>query len=121
MRPEAVQTPIKIFLTMLDADRPLRPADISQLTGLSRQVISYHVPNMVKDGLVVPLEINGQNYFSVQMVFLNNALFKKLSDGIMPIIRVIGDNVSYEYTDNGKEDVIRNCLIAYIVAITRKL
>jgi len=121
MKVDSVQKQLKIFLTMLDADKPLRLTEISNLCRMSPQLTKYHIPNMVKDGLIVPIDIDGERYYSVQLVFLNTSLFDKLSTKIVPIIKIIADNVSYEYSEGSKEDVIRNCLISYIIAVSRHL
>lgn len=119
MKADSAQKQLKIFLTMLDADKPLRLTEISDHCKMSPQLVKYHLPNMVKDGLIVPIDIDGEKYYSVQLVFLNTALFDKLSSKIIPVVKIIADNVSYEYAEGDKEDVIRNCLVAYIIGISR--
>lgn len=109
-----------IFFSMLTADCPLKLTEISERSGLSIQLVHHHLPNMIKSGLIVPVSLDEQVYYSVQMVFLNDGLFKKLSKAIIPVIKIISENISYEFCDD-KEEGIRNCLIMYVMAITREI
>jgi len=117
----SVNTQLKIFLAMLNADRPMRMVDISDETGISIQLVYHHIPNMVKDGIVLPVDIEGEKHYMVQEVFLNDDVFKMLSEFMLPVIKYIGNNLSYEYTDLEHQDVIRNNLMLYIIATSRKL
>jgi len=119
MRPEAIHKTLQIFFALLDAGEPLRLSEIERATKFSHQLLGHHLPNMIKDGLIVPLDIDGEKYYTVQFVFLNTTLFTKLSEAIIPIVRIVGENISYEYADGEKQDIIRNCLITFVIAASR--
>ena len=110
----------KIFLLLLDADKALRMADIVDGTGLSKQLVSCHITLMIKDGVIIPVDIKGVRYYSVQMIFLNDALFNKLLDTIVPVVKLVSSSLVYEHTDTGRESVIRNNLVALLAAVSRK-
>ena len=116
-----VQTQFKIFLYLLDCDRPLRASEISDGTGLSGQLVHHHLPNMVKDGLILPVDIEGEKHYTVQAVFLKDDVFKMLSEFMLPVVKYIGNNLSYEHTDLERQDVIRNNLMVYIIATSRRV
>jgi DNA-binding transcriptional regulator GbsR (MarR family) len=121
MKADNKQAQSKIFLLLLDADKPLRMADIVEGTSLSKQLVSYHITLMIKDGVIIPVDIEGVRYFTVQMIFLNDALFKKLLDSITPVAKLVASSLVYEHTDKGRESVIRNNLIAFLAAVSRKV
>jgi hypothetical protein len=115
------ETPLKIFLAVLDADKALREADIVKATGLPKQLVSYHIPLMVKDGLLVPVDIKKIRYYAVQMIFLNDDLFNKLLDSIVPVVKLVASSLVYEHTENDRESVIRNNMIAFLSTVSRKV
>ena len=119
MKLTSAQTQLKLFLSLFDGDRPMRLSEISEVSGESPQLVKYHLPKMIRDGIIVPLDIDGEKYYSVQFVFLNTVLFEKLSEKIIPVVKTIAENVSYEHTKEDKESVIRNSLLCLIMAISR--
>ena len=111
----------KIFLLLLDADKPLRMSDIVDGTGLSKQLVSYHINAMILEGVIIPVDIQDIRYYTVQMIFLNDALFKKLLDSISPVAKLVASSLVYEHTDTSRETVIKNNLVAFLAALSRKV
>ena len=126
MSQDSVQTQLKIFLFMLDADKPLRMTEISDGTGYSTPLLCYHIPKMIKNGLLVPVDLEGnipgqmEKFYTIQMVFLNDALIEKLTKAFLPVVKIVGSNLVYEHTENGREGVIFNNLVAFLATISRK-
>lgn len=124
MSKNGLETHLKIFLAILDADKPLRMSEIEEATGISSAHLAKCLPKAIEEGLLVPFDVeDGKDKYrcyGLQRVFADDFIFNKFLSSIAPIARQVGMNVTYEFTKKKRVEVIRNNMIAFLSAVSRK-
>lgn len=101
------EIPLRIVLACVYADKPLSATKIARETNLPRQIISYHLPRLVGDGLLLPVEQGRTLLYSPQHFFVDEKVFSKITKLMEPVIEKVSDNLIVTNKEEG-ERVLRN-------------
>jgi DNA-binding transcriptional ArsR family regulator len=78
----------RIIAVFLNLKRPLRIADISKSTFISRPLIEYHLKSLMEDGIV---KISEEKLYILSDVFYDDTLLDGLEDALAPLAVAIAD------------------------------
>jgi predicted transcriptional regulator len=105
-------TRYEIFKTLVTGNRMMTLSEISKKMKMDQQRISYHLPQLVKSGLILK---DGYNYFP-QPIFLDEKLHALCAEKLSEIIAGFSDTDTTIVVgdDQIKEEVVIGCLYAFI-------
>lgn len=109
-------TPLKIMITLVYAGKPLTLTDLSDHVGIDRQLIKYHIPKLIKNGLLLKVQDNGTTYYSPQQVFIDKKLQDQLSSAFTPVMEIIAKNLIIT-EDIDPEEALKNNIVLEISVI----
>lgn len=99
---------LKILRTLLRANRPLNLGALSREVGAPRQKVSYHLPALVAEGVILPLD---GGLYVPQKLFRD----KRMLDLIEPLIYFVIGNIDASDAEDFEEAVAT--VLAYFFAI----
>ena len=113
------EIPLRIVLTCVYADKPLSVTQIARKANLPRQIISYHLPRLVGDGLLLPVEQGRTLLYSPQPIFIDEKIFQQITKLMEPMIKKVSENLIV--TDkNDAERVLRNNSFLLLTILARE-
>ena len=112
MAGEDTDTRYKIFKTLVSSNKMMTLSEISKRVKMDQQRVSYHLPKLVKSGLIVK---DGYNYFP-QPIFLDEKLHALCAEKLSEIVEGFSDadKTVIVGDDQEKEDIVIECLYALI-------
>lgn len=108
MLPRGTETQLSILYTVLRADKPLQLSDIADQAGMAKQKVHYHIPALVKQGLLVPHDLDGARYYSLQPPFLREELFRAYMDEMRDLFHRLGNELIGDHVADLPEAVKNN-------------
>ena len=87
------EVPLRIVLACVYADKPLSVTQIARKANLPRQIISYHIPRLVGDGLLLPVEQGRTLLYSPQHFFIDDKIFQQVLKLMGPVIDKVSENL----------------------------
>lgn len=113
-------TPLMIMLELVYAAQPLTLSELSRQVGIDRQLVRYHIPRLLKEGLLLEVGHDKIKRYSPQPIFIDPALIEELKNTFTPIFSKIGGNLIFD-KDADVEQVLRNNLLLYMNMIENVL
>ena len=101
------EVPLRVVLACVYADKPLSVTQIARKANLPRQIISYHIPRLVGDGLLLPVEQGRTLLYSPQHFFVDDKVFSQITELMGPIIKKVSENLIVTNKEDA-ERVLRN-------------
>ena len=89
---------------MIEAGRPLRLYEISELSEMSKERVRNNLKAMVSKGSILMKEAISYKYYYPQLFFLDRDVLKILYDIILPFLKEVDKNSDYSQLgiDNGE-------------------
>ena len=103
----------KIIFTLINEGKPMRHNELARKSGLYPQLLKYHLPTLISLGLVLKLGMDGDTFYTPQMIFMNKEIDEKIQDKMGDAIKILANNLCFEQCEN-KERAIRACFIAWL-------
>ena len=107
-----LDTRYEIFKTMVSSKKMLTLSEISRRMKIDQQRISYHIPYLIRSGLIIK---DGYKYFP-QPIFLDQKLHALCADKLSDIVTGFSDADKSIVVGEGqvKEDIVIECLYTLI-------
>ena len=106
-----VDNRIKIAFYLYEAKKPLTLSEISDRTELSPQLVKHHLPIMVKEGILICGSMDGRKSYILQSFFYDDTVMDSIFASLVPIATFMDSKeLTTEYTDISKQQVILNCV-----------
>jgi DNA-binding IclR family transcriptional regulator len=87
---------LKIVFKMIFAPGPLTLTEIAKLCNIPRQLVNYHLPSLIDEGVVIEVTLNK---FKLQNHFYN---MEENVELLVPLIEKIADSIEGDYQDMSK-------------------
>lgn len=106
----------KIFFTLLNR-RPLNMSQIAKHAEISASLVYYHLPLMIKKGMVVRYE----NIYTLQPFFYDEDTLDKMFDQMEALVTFMASQIMASDEDDAWE-VVKNNLMCFLscIEISRK-
>lgn len=108
------EPPLRIMLTVIYANRPLTMTEIASKGNLPRQLVAYHLPRLIGDHLLLPIEPpqGRRNILYAPQPFLaDERIFKKIVKLIEPVIDAVSENLLILNKDEAEKALRNNMYI----------
>ena len=113
------EIPLRIVLTCVYADKPLSVTQIARKANLPRQIISYHIPRLVGDGLLLPVEQGRTLLYSPQHFFIDDKVFSRITKLMGPVIKRVSENLIVTNKED-TERILRNNFFLLLTVLARE-
>ncbi len=106
---EAFTSKIRIIEALRRAEKPLIAEHIAKRSRLSRQLVSYHLEQMVQWGMIVASSGEDKTFYQPQKAYLDEQLLEDLSAILIPYMRKMSKDMDLSQVKvSPSEAVIRN-------------
>jgi len=104
-------------MTMLRLENPVRPAEIASTSGLSPQLVDYHIRGLVTAGVVImiPDEDTGTRYYALQETFYDRTFMEGMARALLPVAQAVG--MSLEVSDEHDPVSVMKETVRYMVNV----
>lgn len=109
------EIPLRIVLAVVYADKPLSATKIARETNLPRQIISYHIPRLVGDGLLLPIEQGRTLLYSPQQFFIDDKIFSQITKLMGPVIDKVSENLIVPSKEDAERFLRNNMFVLLTV------
>jgi len=93
-------TKTKIVAGLYNIGQPSRQADLVRETGISPQLIDYHIKNLITKGVADIVEDDlGCKYYVLSSVFYDESLFEGLRDALYPLADAVAETIDVVETE----------------------
>lgn len=93
-------TKAKIVAGLYNIGQPSRQADLVRETGISPQLIDYHVKSLISKGVADIVEDEaGCKYYVLSNVFYDESLFEGLRDALYPLADAVAETIDVGQTE----------------------
>lgn len=108
---------LRIVMTMLRLENPVRPAEIASTSGLSPQLVDYHIRGLVTAGVVImiPDEDTGTRYYVLQETFYDRTFMEGMAQALLPVAQAVG--MSLEVSDEHDPVSVMKETVRYMVNV----
>ena len=106
-------TPLRIMMALIYANKPLTMAQLAREAKLDRQLVKYHIPRLIGSGLLLPVEEEGKLYYTTQPCFMDDKISNELAELFEPVIKKIADSIICVRDEDGGA-ILKNNLLLYI-------
>lgn len=108
---------LRIVMAMIRAENPIRPAEIASTSGLSPQLIDYHIKGLTASGVVVviPDEGTGARYYALQETFYDRTFMEGMAQALLPVAQTI--STSLEISDEHDPVSVMKETVRYMVNV----
>ena len=108
-----METRDKILKALAEAGEPLRIGEIAVASGVSRQLVGYWIPELVRNGVVIPVRRLTVMKYQVQPALIEyNLTPGKLKELMAPLLEEVDfSHVEDSDIDNAVLDLIRTCIL----------
>lgn len=90
-------------------------SQISAISKISPQLLNYHLPILIQEGIALQLESNNVKYYVLQPFFYDKGIMEAIFNAFIPIIEFISAEESeFDQTQEPKAKVIVNCIQSLI-------
>lgn len=109
---------IRIAITIANSPEGYTLTELEKKLKIPRQLIRYHLPTLIKMGLVITQKKDNKTIYIAQKVFSDDDVFSSLINCYSNIIDIVSNNI--KYVDNGisKEEVLKNNLKLFLDLLT---
>ena len=90
-----------IFDTLFEAPGPLRFYEIHRRTDLAKDNLAYHLKNMVRSGILIPLEDEG---YGLQALYYDEKALESLEVSLELVVSIVSSHTVWDYIDMEKQD-----------------
>jgi predicted transcriptional regulator len=98
-----------ILDVLFENKEPLNLYKISKLSKLSHQTVKYTITNLIKKGLILPVNTSNGTRYSVQKIFhSDDQIIKSVLNSIEPFVDAIHPHLNLEYAEDIKEALANN-------------
>jgi len=100
----------RIVLAVANTGKPLTLSEIENKTGITRQLIRYHIPSLISNGVLLPIEHDGKRFYSAQLPFISDEVFDSMVDMLSSIVDKVSENLVFNGTSVPRESIVKNNL-----------
>jgi len=99
-----------IIKTLILAESPLRLTELVKKSGIYKEKLHYNLKNMIAEGLILMVEIEGKKYYLPQPIFIDNDILYALYQATTPLVKIIDKNMDYSQAeDSDTSEIFINC------------
>jgi len=92
-------TNTRIVAGLYNIGQPARQSDIVRETGVSPQLIDYHIKILISKGVVYIVEDDeGCKYYVLSSVFYDESLFEGLCNALYPLADAVAETINVDET-----------------------
>lgn len=101
------ETRIKIAFCLYQAENPLTASEIAKDTNLSKQLVYYHLPTLVAEGVAIS---DSEGRYSLQSFFYDSEIMESICASICPIVTLIYKDFIVDEINIKDEQAMVNCI-----------
>jgi len=92
-------TKIRIVAGLYNIGQPARQSELVRETGVSPQLIEYHMKTLISSGVIYIVEDECRNrYYVLSEVFYDETLFEGLRNALYPIAEAVSSSLNVDDT-----------------------
>jgi len=97
-----------ILNTLIANPEPLNLYNIAKQSKLSHQRVSYTLPKLIAQGLIIPIQNGNSVVYSLQDIHIDKEKIKKLLNSVTPLMRKIYLELRLDNAEDNEQALANN-------------